>query len=128
MSVLNKLKSVIESNAWFEDGDYNGILISIIHEFPNYPKVEIDGDTSDDLKFVTSDNYNEEKYELLDTENFEIVSADDDEVVICAGGDWQTPLTFTIKEVGSKLVITDIYSGFSDGLSIEEFNDILRNL
>ena len=127
MGVLNKLKKKIESNAWFEDSEYNSILMTIIDEFPNYPKVEIDYDTMEEIKFVTTENYNEEKYELLDTENFEIVSADDDEVVICAGGDSQSPLTFTIKDINGVLTITDIYSGFSDGLSIDEFNDLLRN-
>lgn len=128
MSILKRLKELIESNEWFEGNDYDETLMDIIHTFPNYPKVEIDGDTSDDIKFVTSDNYNEEKYELLDTENFEIVSADDDEIVICACSDSQSPLTFSIKDINGKLSISDIYAGFSDGLSIDEFNDILRNL
>jgi hypothetical protein len=38
------------------------------------------------------------------------------------------PLTFSIKENrDGKLVITDIYSGYSGGMPFDEFDDVIRN-
>lgn len=132
MTVPQKLKALIECHEWFETNEsYAEILrSSLIQDLPGYPKVEIDGDTSEEIRFVTSENYNEEKYELLDIKNFEIVSVDDEEIILCAGGDWQAPLTFSIKEneKNGKLQIGDIYQGFNEGMSDEEFDDLMLTL
>ena len=54
-----------------------------IYELPdhvtNWPDVEYDGEM-----------------ESLDLENWEITKLSEESVVICAGGDWQEPLTFTL--------------------------------
>jgi hypothetical protein len=131
MTVLHKLKLLIECNEWFDtDESYADMLMKIIIDLPGFPKVEIDGDPAAEIRFVTSENYNEEKYEMLDLENFEIVSVDETEVVLCAGGDWQAPLTFAIRanDKTGKLHITDIYQGFNAGMPYDEFDDLIRNL
>lgn len=131
MTVLQKLKLLIECNEWFDENEsYAEMLMKVVIELPGYPKVERDGDTSQEIRYVVQENYNEEKYELLDLENFNIISADNEEVVICAGGDWQAPLTFSIKanENNGKLSIVDIYPNYGEGLTFEEFDDLLINL
>lgn len=131
MNVLEKIKMLIESNDWYDPSNkYSDMLMKVVLDLSGYPKVEINGDTNEDIKFVISENYNEEKYELLELENFEIVSADVDEVILCAGGDSQAPLTFSIKENRSNghLVITDIYPSYNDGMSLDEFDELVRNI
>lgn len=131
-TVLHKLKLLIECNEWYDESEsYADGLLKLVPDLPGYPKVEIDGDPAEDVKYVTSENYNEEKYELLDTESFDVVSADEDEVVISAGSDEQSaPLTFSIKtdDRTGKLHITDIYQGYSGGMTFDEFDDLIRNI
>lgn len=64
--------------------------------------------------------------EPLDLENWEIISISDNEMVMCAGGDWQEPLTFTLKKFEENLLIaTNIYEGYEDGMSND---DIIKAL
>lgn len=64
--------------------------------------------------------------EPLDMENFEWISISDDELVISCGGDWQEPLTLTIKLINGQLTVTDKEDGFEDGMSEEEFINSLN--
>lgn len=74
----------------------------------NWPEVEYDGDT-----------------EALDLENWEILSLNEDKMVMTAGGDWQEPITFTLTAEDGKLRVSDITAGFKDGLSHKKIIDIL---
>lgn len=58
--------------------------------------------------------------EPLDMENFEWLSVTDDEVVICCGGDWQEPLTLTIRLINGKLTVINKTEGYEEGMSEEE--------
>lgn len=130
-NVSELLKKQIDTSEYYwQDDTYSSMLIKLLPDLPGYPKVEIDGDPSQDIHFVTSENYNEEKYELLDLESFEVVKADEEEVIICGGSEAQGPFTLTIKlnERSGKLYITDIYNGFTDGMELSEFNDYMENI
>ena len=64
--------------------------------------------------------------ESLDMENFEWLSIDDDELEICCGGDWQTPMKLTIQLDYDRLVVANTENDyFENGLSKDEFNHIL---
>lgn len=131
MSVPEKLKLFLDCSDYFNaDENYGTILHQAIVELPGYPKVEIDADPMEDIRFVTTENYNEEKFELLDTENFTIVSANEDEIIVCSGSDKHGPMTMTVKssDKTGKLHITDIYIGFNDGMPFDEFDDMIRNV
>ena len=65
--------------------------------------------------------------EPLDLENWNIISLTDDKMVMCAGGDWQEGLTFTLIPIeNNKLKVIDIKVGFDDGMSLEEILEILN--
>lgn len=59
--------------------------------------------------------------ETLDTENTNVMSYDDDEVVVAAGGDWQAPMQVTIKLVDGRLKVTE------SGLAIGAFSNFEAN-
>ena len=63
--------------------------------------------------------------EDIDFENFNWLEISDDKLIICCGGDWQNPLTLTIKLIDNKLTVVDSTEGFSNGLSENEFNTLL---
>ncbi len=63
--------------------------------------------------------------EVIDFENFEILSIYDDKMTVCAGGDWQEPLIFSLVSYGDKLQATDIMSGFRIGLNIDKIDSLL---
>jgi hypothetical protein len=64
--------------------------------------------------------------EPLDTENFEWLSITDDELVICAGGDWQDPLILTIVMDIDHLTVIDTKPGWEIGISEEEVLELLK--
>lgn len=63
--------------------------------------------------------------ERLDMENFEWLEISDDKIVVCCGGDWQEPMTLTIKLDGDNLLVVDYKDGYIVGLSENEFNQLL---
>lgn len=101
MNIKNYLKELVEDGVDFYDMPYE-------LEVENWPIVIYDGEE-----------------ESLDCENFEWISITDDEVVIACGGDWQEPLTLTIKVVDDKLTVVSTEEGFADGLSEDEFYEVL---
>jgi len=82
-----------------EDEDFYGLPYYL--EFENLP--EIDGET-------------------VDFENFEWLEVSDDTLVVCCGGDWQDPLTLTIKLIDDKLSVINSTQEFNKGLSEDDFN------
>jgi len=97
MNVKDYLKNLVENGIDFYDLPYE-------LEVGNWPDVEDEGDN-----------------EPLDMENFEWLSIDDDQMVVACGGDWQEPLTLTIKMVDGELTVVETEDGFSSGLSRDEF-------
>jgi len=53
--------------------------------------------------------------EELDMENNEILEINDNFITIACGGDWQNPLTLTIKAIDDKLTVVNIKNGYDDG-------------
>lgn len=64
--------------------------------------------------------------EDLDMENFEWLSLTDDELIIACGGDWQEPLTLTIRLIKGQLTVTNVTEGFEEGLGEEELLKIIN--
>jgi hypothetical protein len=103
MNIKNYLKEKIDQGVDFWDLPYE-------IEVNNWPNVDDDG-----------------YEEPLDCENFEWLSIEDDELVISCGGDWQDPLTLTLKmNDNDELTVTKTEPGFSSGLSEEDFYEILE--
>jgi hypothetical protein len=70
-------------------------------------------------------SYGEDEEEL-DVESWEILSLDEDRMIICAGGDWQQPLTLTIELFNDELLqVVNSENGYEEGLSNEEILKIL---
>lgn len=87
---------------------FYGLSYEIINDITNWPNVQLDD--------------GEEVYdEPLDTENFEWISVSDDEFVIACGGDWQDPLTLTIKLLNGKLTVISSIPGYNEGLDEKGF-------
>ena len=74
---------------------------------------------------IPEDGY-PDSLEPLDTENFEWISLSDDELVICAGGDWQEPLILTIVMDIDHLTVIDTKPGWETGLSEDEFMKLIK--
>lgn len=68
----------------------------------------------------------EESMEHLDLENWEIISISDNNMVMCAGGDWQEPLTFTLTAENGLLWADKITEGYEEGLSEKEILDFFK--
>lgn len=69
-----------------------------------------------------ADDPEEESFdEPLDMENFEWLSITDDEIVVACGGDWQEPLTLTIKLINGKLTVVKKEEGYEQGMDEETF-------
>ena len=65
--------------------------------------------------------------ESLDCENWEILSITDTKMVMCAGGDWQNPVTFDIELINGKLTASNYKVGkFKTGLSHKSILAILK--
>ena len=58
--------------------------------------------------------------EPLDLENWDIISIDDEKMVMCAGGDWQEPLTFTLTAKNDLLWADNEHEGYEIGLTNKE--------
>ncbi len=84
----------------------------------NWPTVEI-RDSFDDEEFEEED---------LDLENWEIISISEDKMIICAGGDWQLPHTFTLVPYDDNyLMATGISEGYEEGMHYDDILKILTN-
>jgi len=65
--------------------------------------------------------------EKLDLENWGILSITDTKMVMCAGGDWQIPVTFDIELINGKLTASNYkMDNFEIGLSHEDILTILK--
>lgn len=110
---MNTVKDIVRKA--IVDGDdieiYN--LPDVVINWPEVPEP----DAFDD----------EEVYdEPLDLENWEIISISDKQMVMCAGGDWQEPLTFILEKHDEEtLKVIDTQDGYEKGMSYE---DILKAL
>lgn len=88
-----------------EDGKYNPYGL----EFRDWPKVNEDGHEED-----------------LDMENHEILSLTDDKLTMCAGGDWQEPLTFDVVLSNGRLTVVNVRPGFKNGMGPGELKKKLE--
>jgi len=60
--------------------------------------------------------------EIVDVENFEILSMSDDEFILCAGGDWQTPIKFKLFLDNGEIKTEKISDTFGDnGITDDDF-------
>lgn len=74
------------------------------------------------VKLPPFEEGDEPDLEPLDMENFEWISITDDELVIACGGDWQEPLTLTIKLINGKLTVVKTESNeWQEGMDEEIF-------
>lgn len=65
--------------------------------------------------------------EPLDMENFEWLSITDDEMKVVCGGDWQEPQILTIRLVNGRLTVINAIEGeYLEGMSEEEFLNIIQ--
>lgn len=111
---MNTVKDILRKAIIDKDGDIDIYELGTV--VPNWPEVE-EQDSSDE-----GESYSEP----LDLENWEIISISDEKMVMCAGGDWQQPLTFTLVKLNEEtLMVTNIHEGYEDGMSEE---DILKAL
>ena len=102
MNIKDYLADLIEYGVDFNDLQYE-------LEVENWPEVN---DENGDL-------------EPLDLENFEWLSIEDEEMIVACGGDWQEPMTLTIKMIDGELIVTDKEEGYSRGLTEEEFYEVI---
>jgi hypothetical protein len=87
-------------------------------------------DNVDNWPYVVVDDVDDDEVvekEPLDMENFEWLSLDDNELVVCCCGDWQSPMKLTIQSDGDGLVVVDTEDipEMEDGMSEDEFNKVL---
>lgn len=76
---------------------------------------------------VAETEEDDDQMESLDLENWSIYSITPEKMVMAAGGDWQTPLTFTLVPDGDELRVTDSYSGMNgEEMSDEEVIALLK--
>ena len=115
-------KNVIEivKDAILIDGKFN------MYELPdivvNWPLVrDLDnGYEEDDVPYDGEEN-EEDGFEDLDVESWEILSIDENQMTMCAGGDWQQPQIFTLEWYEHNLLkVVSKTNGYEDGLSNEE--------
>jgi hypothetical protein len=86
----------------------------------------IDGDMLDIYELSVKNWPVDDDGEQQDIENYEILSIDDDKMVMCCGGDWQEPMKITIELVDDKLTVTGVEKGiFEEGLDSDEILLIL---
>lgn len=114
MNILQIVKQALDEKPDF-NGDYHSAFYDYATDLEDLPKVRVE---------VDEDEYEEED---LDFENFSIVTASKDEIVFCAGGDWQEPLIITLKvnEAG-EVYVAEHKEGFHpDGMHDEEFNKLI---
>jgi hypothetical protein len=63
----------------------------------------------------------------LDMENFEWLYINDDELEICCGGDWQSPMKLTIHLINNEFVVVNTEENYyENGLTEDEFDDLLE--
>lgn len=122
-----KVKNLYEKGEDFYDLPYSLFGEDNVENWPNayLPSEE----EFIDRGFGDHDDYEEIKdaEEPQDMENFEWISVDDDEVVVCCGGDWQMPMKITLRlNDNNQLVVFDTENEvFEEGLSEEDFNELL---
>lgn len=106
------LKAVIDKG----DVDFSDLPYEIFGEnnVVNWPLVR------EDPEDHRSDN------EPLDMENFEWLSITNDELTVACGGDWQEPMTLTIKLINGQLTVTNVVYGFAEGMDEEQMIKILN--
>lgn len=111
---MNTVKDIVRK-AILEDDDIE--IYNLQNVVINWPVV------------AEPDSDDEEPYmEALDLENWEIISISDDKMEMCAGGDWQDPLTFTLVRFDENtLVANNIHEGYADGMSQEDIVKALTN-
>lgn len=73
------------------------------------------------MKDFADDPDEEAVEEPLDMENFEWLSITDDTLVVACGGDWQEPLTLTIKIINGKLTVVSKVEGYEEGMDEKTF-------
>ena len=80
-----------------------------------------DGDDGDNYTYDYS-----ESTEPQDMENFEWLEINEDDVVVCCGGDWQEPIKITMTFDGKKLIVVEQEDGvYEEGMEEKEFNETL---
>jgi len=119
----------IEENSEFSIIEWSQIFKDCENDFVNFPKVKedvVDTDWSEEMNEEIGLNP-EDSYEELDFENFEILSIDLDSetFIFCAGGDWQDPLEVSVTYDGNKFYFEVISKTFTNGISDEEFLEIV---
>ncbi len=95
-----KFKKMLLDAFFGKDGEYDPYDL----RFRDWPKVNEDGHEED-----------------LDMENHEIISLTDDKLTMCAGGDWQDPLTFDVVMLNGRLTVVNVRPGFERGMDPDEF-------
>jgi len=79
------------------------------------------------LKTFTNDE-NNRKEEEIDFENFSVLELNEDNIVICAGGDWQEPIKFELfldnDNIKTKILEHNVYD---EGIYDEEYLSMLFN-
>jgi hypothetical protein len=102
-----------------------------ITELPDWPKVMSWDNSEYDSEEEAIENG--EEAESLDTENFEIVSINEEEFEVCAGGDWQDPKTIVIglkfnEGKAPTLQVTSIQDGFEEGMDEDSITDWFKGM
>jgi len=105
---ITNLKSFLKQSLEKVDNVFYDLHYEVFDDVVNWPQVDID-----------------DELEPLDMENFEWLSINDDEIIIACGGDWQEPLTLTIKVINGKLTVTNSREGFANGMYYDTF---LKNI
>lgn len=114
------------------DDQFEGIDTDKIANWPKYTSESKDPDgkqhEDEDIASWLEDLGTEG--EELDTENLEVVSITDDEMVLHCGGDWQPPATVTVKLVEGVLTVTEVklFGTFEDGIRYEEILNHIADL
>ena len=74
---------------------------------------------------ITGENGHKEPLSL---ENWSILSLTDNQLIMCAGGDWQESkkLTIYFDVQSGKLIVTNIEDGYEEGLTEEEILKLLE--
>lgn len=108
---MNQFKQILKDQIVGDDGFVDVYNLNV----ENWPETNV------------GEEGEEEEWEDVDLENHSLVKLTDDEFVLSAGGDWQNPVTMTIKLVDGKLKVTNvIHDEFQDGMDEEEFLKILN--
>lgn len=119
-STITNLKEFLRENLINAPEEFWNVHYDIFGEdnVVNWPQISM-SDFSDDPEDQGIE-------EPLDMENFEWLSITDDELVVACGGDWQEPLTLTMRIVDGKLTVINYVSGYEEGLSQEEVLNLIR--